>query len=66
MFCRSLILNDKGEVLGTKQKPRESIFAGLSAVNKCIYLTTEDRARIIGYNFIEKSENVVFDPNIAP
>lgn len=60
------ILSDKGEVLGTKQKPRGSLFAGLSAANRCVYLTTEGREKIIGYDFIEKSENVVFDPNIAP
>lgn len=63
---KTYILSEKGEVIDTKQRPKGSMFAGLSAVNKCIYLTTEDRARIIGYNFIEKSENVVFEPNSAP
>ena len=60
------ILSDKGEVLDTKQNPRGFLFAGLSAANRCIYLTTEGREKIISYNFIEKSENVVFDPNNAP
>jgi len=60
------ILSDKGEVLGTKQKPQGSLFAGLSAATRCVYLTTEGREKIISYNFIEKSENVVFDPNNAP
>jgi len=60
------ILSDKGEILDIKQKDRESMFVGLCAANECIYLTTKDREKIIGYDFIEKSENVIFDPNSAP
>ena len=60
------ILSDKGEILDIKQKDRESMFVGLCAANECIYLTTKGREKIIGYDFIEKIENVVFDPNNAP
>lgn len=60
------ILSDKGEVLGIKQKPRESMFVGLSAANRCIYLTTKGREKIVAYDFIEKSEKVVFDSNYPP
>lgn len=63
---KTYILSEKGEVIDTNQRPKGSMVAGLSAVNKCIYLTTEDRTKLIGYNFIEKSENVVFNPNSAP
>ena len=60
------ILSDKGEVLGIKQKSRESMFVGLSAANGCVYLTTKDRDKILAYDFTGKSEKVVFDSNDAP
>ena len=67
---RIYILSDKGEVLGIKQKPRDSMFVGLSAANGCVYLTTEDRGKILAYNFVEKSESGVFEaagkPEEAP
>ncbi len=55
------ILSDKGEILDIKQKSRESMFVGLSAANKCVYLTTKDREKILAYNFVEKSESPVFN-----
>jgi len=58
------ILNDKGEVIDIKLKSRESMFIGLSATNRCIYLTTKDRDKILSYDFIKKREKVVFDSNI--
>ena len=63
---RIYILDDKGEILGIKQKSRESMFIELSAANECIYLTTKDREKILAYHFIEKSEKVVFDANNTP
>ena len=57
------ILSDKGEVLDIKQKSRESMFVGLSATNRCIYLTTKDRDKILSYDFIKRREKVVFDSN---
>ncbi len=55
------ILNDKGEILGTKEKSQTSILIGLSATNECIYLTSSDYKKIIRYNFITRQETVVFD-----
>jgi hypothetical protein len=63
---RVYILSDKGEVLGIKQKPRDSMFVGLSAANGCVYLTTENREEILAYNFVEKSESVVFEAASKP
>ncbi len=58
---RIYVLSDKGEILGTKQKSPESMLVGLSAANGCVYLTTENREKILAYNFAEKSESVVFE-----
>jgi len=55
------ILNDKGEVLDIKLKSPDSMFVGLSAVNGCVYLTTENREKILAYNFVEKNEDIVFN-----
>lgn len=59
------ILSDKGDILDIKQKPRESMFVGLSATNRCIYLTTKDRDKILSYDFIKRKEKVVFDSDIV-
>jgi len=59
------ILSDKGDVLDIKQKSRESMFVGLSATNRCIYLTTKDRDKILSYDFIKRREKVVFDSRVV-
>lgn len=60
------ILNDKGEVLGIKHKSRESMFVGLSAANRCVYLTSKDRDKILAYDIVGKSDKVVFDSKDVP
>lgn len=58
---RIYVLSDKGEVIGVKQKPESAIPIGLSAARGCVYLTTRERHKILAYNFIDKSEDTVFD-----
>jgi len=60
------ILSDKGEVLGIKHKSRESMFVGLSAANRCVYLTSKDRDKILAYDIVGKSDKVVFDSKDVP
>jgi hypothetical protein len=58
---RIYMLNDKGEVINTIQIPDGHLFLGMSAGHKYLYLMTRGGGRIYRYNFIDKSESLVFD-----
>jgi hypothetical protein len=58
---RLYVLDDKGQIVDTKLKSRETNLIGLSAVHKSVYLLSEDNDKILAYSFADKSEQVIFD-----
>jgi hypothetical protein len=58
---RIYVLNDRGEIIDTIQIPKRPSLWGMSTAHECLYLMTRDGRRIYRYNFIDKSESLVFD-----
>jgi len=59
---RIYVLNREGQIIDTIQIPeRSSLFLGMSAEHECLYLWARDRSLIYRYNFVEKSESLVFE-----
>jgi hypothetical protein len=58
---RLYVLDDKGQIVDTKLKSRETKLIGLSAVHRSVYLLSEDDEKILAYSFADKSEQVIFD-----
>jgi hypothetical protein len=56
---RIYVLNDKGQVINTIQRERRSLL-GMSAEHECLYLWARGRSQIYRYNFVDKSESLIF------
>lgn len=59
---RIYVLNREGQIIDTIQIPeRSSLLLDMSAEHECLYLWARDRSLIYRYNFVEKSESLVFN-----
>jgi len=59
---RIYVLNREGQIIDTIQIPeRSSLLLDMSAEHECLYLWARDRSLIYRYNFVEKSESLVFE-----
>ncbi|MFC1792500.1 hypothetical protein ACFL3Q_02815 [Planctomycetota bacterium] len=64
---RIYVLNREGQIIDTIQIPeRSSLLLDMSAEHECLYLWARDRSLIYRYNFVEKSESVVFEAADKP
>ncbi|MGB2864707.1 MAG: hypothetical protein WBC05_15375, partial [Sedimentisphaerales bacterium] len=64
---RIYVLNREGHIINTIQIPeRSSLLLGMSAEHECLYLWARDRSLIYRYNFVEKSESLVFEAADKP
>jgi hypothetical protein len=63
---RVYMLTDEKGIIGRIEKSAGSRIVGLSAMERCIYLVTEDRDQILRRDFIDGSESIVFDTARLP